>query len=367
MSSQIDPDYDYASEYAGHDQGIAVVGAGAIVEAAHLPAYGDAGFDVVGLYDKDHERATEVAEGAPQDLTVYDDLPDLLSDDEVDVVDIAVPPMYQRDIVEAVVKSGRHVLCQKPLSDDLAKAEEIIEMVEDADVDAAVNQQMRWEKSMRAVKQLLEAGELGTPLRGKIEVNIDTDWSAWGWIVDAPRMEVMYHSIHYLDTMRYLFGEPRRVRSTMARAPGQLPEGETRTLHLLEYGDDLRAMVDANHNNWADGYAEFRFEGTEGTVRGTIGLFDNYPESGPDVFEYRSDPDAEWESHHIERAWFPDAFIGTMGSLLESIESGERAPTHPTDNIETLRLANATYQSASEKVAVEPSTVDEDHYYEEPT
>lgn len=364
MSPPVDPNFDYASEYAGHDQGIAVVGCGVIVEATHLPAYADAGFNIVGVYDRDRDRAETVADGSEHDLTVYETLDDLLDDGDVDVVDIAVPPMFQRDIVEQVINAGRHVLCQKPLSDELAEAREIVDLVEDSDVAAAVNQQMRWEKSIRAVKGLLKSGALGTPLRGKIEVNIDTDWSAWGWMVDSPRLEVMYHSVHYLDTMRYLFGDPVRVRSTMASAPDQLPEGETRTIHLLEYDDDLRASVDTNHNNWADGYAEFRFEGTEGTVRGTIGLFDNYPESGPDEFEYRAGPDADWESHHVERAWFPDAFIGTMGSLLESVESGEDAPTHPNDNIETLKLANATYRSAAEDVAVDPATVTEDYFYE---
>jgi predicted dehydrogenase len=183
-------------------------------------------------------------------------------------------------------------------------------------------------------------------------------------MVDSPRLEVMYHSVHYLDTMRYLFDDPELIRSTMARAPDQLPEGETRAVHILEYDGDLQATVDANHNNWADGYAEFRFEGTEGTVRGTIGLFDNYPESGPDKFEYRLGPDAEWQSHHVERAWFPDAFIGTMGSLLESIHSGKSPQTHPSDNIETLRLANAAYRSASERTAFDPSTVENDYYFE---
>lgn len=364
MSPEITPQYDYASEYGGPDYGIAVVGAGEIVEVAHLPAYADAGFEVVGIYDRDQERATEVAEGSAHDLVVYDDLDNLFDDPDVDVVDIAVPPMYQRDIVERVVDSGRHILCQKPLSNKLAEAEEIVEIVDDADVSAAVNQQMRWEKSMRAVRELLDEGALGTPLRGKIEVNIDTDWSAWGWMVNSPRLEVIYHSIHYLDTMRYLFGDPDRIRSMMARNPDQLPEGETRTIHLLEYEGDLRATVDANHNNWADGYAEFRFEGTEGTVRGTIGLFDNYPDSGPDKFEYRPGSDAEWESHHVEQAWFPDAFIGTMGSLLECINTGKTPQTHPSDNIETLRLANAAYRSASEAVGVDPSTVTDDYIYE---
>jgi predicted dehydrogenase len=364
MAPTVDPRYDYASEYGGHDQGIAVVGCGAIVAAAHLPAYADAGFDVVGVYDRDVDRATEVAANSDHDPTVYGRLDDLLDDDDVEVVDIAVPPTYQRDIVERVVDAGRHVLCQKPLATELAAANEIVDLVDRSGVAAAVNQQMRWEKSIRTVGRLLDEGALGTPLRAKIEVNIDTDWSAWEWMVDSARLEVMYHSVHYLDAMRYLFGDPERVRSVMARAPGQVPEGETRSLHVLEYADDLRATVDTNHNNWADGYAEFRFEGTDGTVRGTIGLFDSYPESGPDEFEYRPGPDAEWESYRVERAWFPDAFVGTMGSLLESVESGEDAPTHPSDNVRTLRLVNATYRSASEGVAVDPATVTDDHVYE---
>lgn len=362
MPPVANPEFDYASDYQGHDHGIAIVGAGAIVEVAHLPAYADAGFDVVGLYDVDAERAETVAAGSSFDLAVYADLDDLLADDAVDVVDIAVPPMYQHDIVERVVDTGRDLLCQKPLSNDFEEAVAIVEAIEDAGVTAAVNQQMRWEKSIRAAKQLIDAGELGTVLAGSIDVNIDIDWTVWDWIVDLRRVEVMFHSIHYLDTMRYLFGEPNLVYSTMARAPGQGIRAETRTRHTLEYDGDVRASVDSAHNNWADGYARFRFEGTDGTVKGTLGLLDNYPEGNPDEFAFRSGPDADWEHHEVETAWFPDAFIGTMGSLLESIETGETAAVTPRDHLETLRLTNATYKSASLHESVDPSTVAENHY-----
>lgn len=93
-------------------------------------------------------------------------------------------------------------------------------------------------------------------------------------------------------------------------------------------------------------------------------MFDNYPESGPDEFEYRPGPDADWKSDHVERAWFPGAFIGTMGSVLESAKSGDPTPTQPSDNVHTLELVNATYRSDSEGVAVDPSTVTDDDVYE---
>lgn len=180
-------------------------------------------------------------------------------------------------------------------------------------------------------------------------------------MLESPHLEVMFHSIHYLDAMRYLFGDPIGVSSTMARVPDQPAEGETRTLHVLEYPNQLRATIDVNHNNWADPYARFRFEGAEGLVRGTIGLFDHYPESGPDTFEFLPKRASEAEQHEIDNAWSPGAFIGTMGSLLEAIETGETPPTHVDDNLETLRLANATYEAWNDRRTVDPATVAEDH------
>ncbi|MEY7851775.1 Gfo/Idh/MocA family protein [Natrarchaeobius sp. A-rgal3] len=357
----VDPTRDYTERYSGlGGLEIGIVGCGEIVESAHLPAYDAAGFSVAGVTDENAERATEVADRF--DVVAYPDLETMVAD--VDVVDVAVPPRFQPEIVDTVVDAGCHLLCQKPLADDFEAAERICERVADADVVAAVNQQMRWEKSIRAVSDLLEEGALGTPLRATIEVNIETDWSNWGWMLESPRLEVMFHSIHYLDAMRSLFGDPVGVSSTMAKVPSQPAEGETRTLHVLEYPDQLRATIDVNHNNWADPYARFRFEGTEGLVRGTIGLFDHYPESGPDTFEFLAAGDSEGERYEISDAWFPDAFVGTMGSLLEAIETGETPPTHVQDNLETLRLANATYKSWNERSRVDPSTVAEDH---EPT
>ncbi|MFP8953475.1 Gfo/Idh/MocA family protein [Natrialbaceae archaeon A-arb3/5] len=354
----VDPNYDYVAEYGGDGRyDIGIVGCGEIVESAHLPAYEDAGFSVTGVTDIDEERAREVADAF--DLEVYPDVETMA--EAVDVVDIAVPPQYQREIVETVVSAGCHVLCQKPLALEFDDATAIRDAIDEAGVVAAVNQQMRWEKSIRATNELLENGDLGTPLRGTIEVNIETDWSNWEWMLTSPRFEVFFHSIHYLDAMRSLFGDPDGVYSQMAQVPDQAADAETRTTHTLTYPDQLRALVDVNHNNWADPYARFRFEGTEGVVRGTIGLFDHYPDSGPDTFEFRRRSDEEWETHDVADAWFPDAFVGTMGSLLDAIDAGTTPPTHPDDNIRTLQLANATYQSWNEGRVVDPETVTDDH------
>ena len=70
----------------------------------------------------------------------------------------------------------------------------------------------------------------------------------WPWLAAAPRLEVNYHSIHYLDAMRSLFGEPEWVtsRHTSYAEQGEV-QGETKTITILDYEDGLQAMVAVNH------------------------------------------------------------------------------------------------------------------------
>ncbi len=359
----VDPHRDYTREYGQYDEyGIGIVGAGQIVEQAHLPAYEKAGFDVRGVTDLDRERARTVADSFGIDI--YDDLDELLDDSTVDVVDIAVPPYAQRDVVEQVVGTGRHVLLQKPLSNDLDEAREIAALVDDAGVVAAVNQQLRWEKSIRTVHEVIDRGELGTPLRGRFDFGIVSDWSGYPWLQDSPRLDLLYFGIHYLDAFRYLFGDPERTYASVARTPGREEVGETRSTTILEYEDDLRATLEVTHDSWAEQYADFRFEGTDGVVRGTVGLFMGIGDGAAGRFEFRSRGDDEWETHDVANPRFPDAFIGSMGSLLECIETGATPSTAPDDNVRTLRLVNAAYKSTNEKCAVDPADVTTDHYPE---
>jgi predicted dehydrogenase len=122
-----------------HRRPIAIVGAGAIVDVAHLPAYRDAGLEVCGLVDLDRERAAEVAarHGVPN---VYGDLDELLADERVEVVDIAVVPWAQPEVLGAVLAAGKHALAQKPFAPDLATGRDLVATARAAGVHVAVNQ-----------------------------------------------------------------------------------------------------------------------------------------------------------------------------------------------------------------------------------
>jgi predicted dehydrogenase len=342
---------------ARHDHGIGIIGCGGIVNYAHLPAYRAHGLNIIACYDVNADAARKTA--ADHEIPrVYATLDELLADPAIEIVDIAVPAWHQRSIAEQALAAGKHLLCQKPLSEDLADAKAIAAAGRSAGRKVAVNQQMRWSAGIAAARDLIGRGLIGEPTDAQIQVSIHTPWHMWPWLRDAPRLEVMYHSIHYLDSIRSLFGDPEWVTSSHAKYPGQLERAETKTITTLDYPSGLQALVAVNHHDESgDAYAIFRFLGTEGVIKGTIGLLYNYPAGRPDTLQIHSRrlaPDM-WLDVKLEGLWIPDAFIGPMAGLMAAIESGGDPPTDATDNLNTLRLVHAAYTSAAERRAVRPA------------
>ena len=235
------------------DYGIAIVGASKVARYAHLPVYRDWSLRVVGITDLDQEQAKAVAKEF-QVPKVYPDLSALLSDDSVQIVDIAVPAEFQPEIACQALEAGRHLLCQKPFAVRYGDARKVVELAEARGLKVAVNQQMRWTPSMRAVKELMHRGWPGEPLRTEFEINL---WEGLGgWVLEVDPFDVLYYSIHFYDVSRFLYEEPEWVYSICGKWPGQALKGETRTNTLLEYPSGLQLLHRTNHNNHAgDTYA----------------------------------------------------------------------------------------------------------------
>jgi predicted dehydrogenase len=332
-----------------HDYGIGVIGCGGIVNYAHLPAYRKHSLRVLACFDQNPEAAAKTAreQGIPRVAATLDEM---LADPEIEIVDIAVTPWAQAEIAERAIAAGKHLLCQKPLAMDYATAARLVDLAREAGVVLAVNHQMRWDAGIRVSKQLISQGALGEVADGRIEVSIRTPWHMWPWIAQSERLEVMYHSIHYLDSIRYLFGDPLAVTARHARWPGQPEVGETRTMTILDFPGDLRVVVDANHHNWSeDAYARFRWLGTAGIVDGTLGLLYDYPTGRVDTLRYQPNREPlSWHEAALSTWWIPDAFAGPMASLMEAVQTGEPPVTAGAGNLGTIATVLAAYRSAIE-------------------
>ncbi|MSR65435.1 MAG: Gfo/Idh/MocA family oxidoreductase [Verrucomicrobiae bacterium] len=346
---------------AKHDYGIASVGCGGISTACHLPIYRRHGLNVVGCFDASPEAREKFAR-AFSIPTVYSSLDELLADEKVQIVDIAVPATEQRRIVEKVASAGKHMLCQKPLAESFDDAKACVAAAKKHKVTLAVNQQLRWSPAIAATKDLLHRGLLGEPTLGTIQVNACTPWHKWEWIRVKKTIDVLYTSIHFLDSMRHLFGDPERIYVSGTPPPDGSCVGETRTIQVLEYKGSLRGLVHDEHHNIAnadDWYGLYRVEGTEGIAKGRLGSLFGFLTGVPDSISFMSRKlrTGWWVTPTLEGGWFPDAFIGPMASLMESLQTGKPPLTSGEDHLRTLQLVFAAYKSMEEKRAVRPSEI----------
>ncbi|MCA9070754.1 MAG: Gfo/Idh/MocA family oxidoreductase, partial [Planctomycetaceae bacterium] len=128
------------------DMGIGCIGAGFIMADCHLVSYKKAGLQPVAIASQNMENAKQVG-NRHQIPLVYENYHKLLIDPQVEILDIAVPPDVQLDVVRKAVEHNDHIrgiLAQKPLGMNLAEAREIVKLCDEAGIALAVNQNMRY-------------------------------------------------------------------------------------------------------------------------------------------------------------------------------------------------------------------------------
>jgi predicted dehydrogenase len=336
------------------DVGIGVVGAGFIVRDCHLVAYADAGFRVAGITSRSIDKAREVAtlRRLPR---VYDSVEQMLDDPAIDVVDIAVPPNEQPGVIDRVLaRRGcvRGILAQKPLAMSYDVAKRLVDACTAAGVVLQINQNMRYDHSVRALKTLLDGGLLGDPVLATIEMRAIPHWMPWA--EGGRSLSTFVMSIHHLDTFRYWLGDPERVMASTRPDPRTtFSHCDGINLYILEYASGARASAwddvwagPAREGAGADFDVRWRVEGTEGLALGTIG-WPGWPQRVASTIDYSTVADqGAWHRPRWTDAWFPDAFAGTMSGLLRALETGLEPDIAGSDNLKTIALCEAVLAAA---------------------
>ena len=332
-----------------HPKPIVLIGAGAIVRTAHLPAYHRLGFPIAGLFDVRLETAQRAAAdfGVP---TVFATLTEAChAADHADVVfDVAVPGGQVLGVLRCLPESAA-VLIQKPMGEDLPMARDILDMCRERRLIAAMNFQLRFSPNMLALRDLLARGALGEVVDIEVRLQVRQPWETWPFMRGLPRLEVLYHSIHYLDTIRSIAGEPRGVYCRAVGHPSLTEFSDPRSSIILDYGDRLRCSLTLNHTHVfgpKHRTSMFKVEGTKGAALLSMGVNLEYPSGLPDTLEITQD--GEWRDVPLRGSWFTEAFEGPMSNLQRFIAGEDPALVSPvTDAIKTMAVVEACYQSSA--------------------
>lgn len=337
---------------------IGILGSGFIVNDCHLLAYREAGFNPIAIASRKRENAARVAQHHGL-AKVYDTYEHLIDDATIEVLDIAVPPNAQVGLIKQACqrRTVKGILAQKPLGVSYTEAVEAVRACEAAGITLAVNQNMRYDQSVRAGKTLLENGTIGEPVLATIDMRGIPHWMPWqaelGWVT----LRIM--SIHHLDCFRYWFGEPERIFCSVRTDPRtKFPHMDGICSYILEYANGLRCIsIDdpwtgpAREGCPGDIYLRWRIEGLNGLAIGDLGWVKE-PYTTPSTVQYAAKGFRGFQCPVWSESWFPDAFVGTMAQLLIALEQGTEPAISGRDNLKTMALVDAAYRSATEHRAI---------------
>jgi predicted dehydrogenase len=258
---------------------ITLIGAGAIVSLAQLPAYKLAGFSIKGIYDIDRKKAIDVAKqfNIPHIYTTLSEACTISPNENI-IFDLAVPSIQIVPTLEKIPRNS-HALIQKPMGENLAEAQEIVNMCKQRNIHGSINFQLRYAPYILALKDAIRRGWLGDRIvTVQIYLNVHMPWASWPFLATAKRLELTYHSIHYVDLVRDLLAphEPSALHCRTSRHAVMPQLTPVRSSYSFEYKHDPMLFVNIytnHHHRWGVKHAHsyLLVEGTEGVAKAQIG------------------------------------------------------------------------------------------------
>src|SRR3954447_19533347 len=342
---------------------IGCIGAGMIMAECHLAAYKEAGFPVVAIASRTKANAQKVATrwGSP---TVHDTPERLIEDNNVDIIDLAFPPDLQPALIRHALKQKhiKAILAQKPLALSVEEAVKLRDEAAAAGKILSVNQNMRYDQAMRVLKQIIDSGALGEIVFAEIDMHAIPHWQTF--LADYDRLTLSNMSVHHLDVLRFLFGDPDEITTLTRKDPRTtFAHSDGIVVSTLRFPSGVLAvsLEDVWSGPRQEGYRDdqhirFRVDGTEGVAKGTIG----WPTGAPSTLSYASTKTTggEWVTPEWDTMWFPQAFIGVMEQLQHAVATGTPPALSVADNVKTVALIEAGYRSLAERRAVKLSEID---------
>ncbi|WP_127585013.1 Gfo/Idh/MocA family protein [Paenibacillus koleovorans] len=314
------------------------------------------GVQVVALCNRSVGKMLDRAQafGIPESAC-YTSIDAMLAEAELDIVDIVTGPETHLEFVEKASAAGKHIMCQKPFARSLEEAERMVSVTKKAGVRLMVTENWRWLQPFQTIKHVIESGTLGRIHTARyMHSDFYTTRMAPDKSIPQPFFRAMPHLLfyemgaHWFDTWRFLFGEPSRLYAVLTSVSPYVvgEDGGVVTLgHEHFYGTldmswstrrELQGTpgdeVKANHKE------SFLIEGDKGTIRygasGQITVIDN--EGAVSVVAESTELDHE-ESHYRLQSHF-----------ISCLNDGTAFQTSGEDNLRTLQLIFATYESARE-------------------
>jgi predicted dehydrogenase len=310
------------------------------------------GAECIALCDRDRGRAEALA--AKLGISaVYDDAEAMLRRERPDFVDIITSRKTHPELVRLAASLKVPCICQKPLASSPAEARELAEACRRSGVPLFVHENWRWQKPIRELKKVLDAGTIGAPFRARIEmVSGFPVFENQPYLKDEEKFLVADMGIHILDTARFLFGEAATLYCETHQVHRDI-RGEDVATVMMSMGAAKTTVV------CSMGFPESPLERdcfpqTSIFVEGERGSVELAPDywlrvTTADGTHSRRCPPPIYPWLAAAYAVAQSSLVDCNADMLRAFRSGGLAETHAGDNLKTLELTFDAYTSASER------------------
>lgn len=303
---------------------------------------------VVAIANRTEARARALASefGIP---AVYDDISRLLDHEQVDVVDIITAPETHADLIRIAADRGVPIICQKPLALEFETAREAAAYCAERGVPLLVHENFRWQTPIREAARELGDGAIGTPFRARLEFTTGFPvFRNQPFLARLPRLILADVGVHVLDVARFLFGEASSLAAQTRRVNPSIAGEDVATL-LLAIGNGITLTCELSFSTSleVDPFPEtlLRVEGTDGTLELRQGLRLAITRDGRTTSRRVAPPEYPWVDPFY--AVVHASIVPCITDLLAAIRGEHPAETTAADNLRTLALVGAAYQSAA--------------------
>jgi len=301
---------------------------------------------LVGSCNRDIEKAR--ATGLP----AFSDLAEMLEATTPDLLDIILPPVAHAQAIKTALDAGvKTLICQKPFCRSLTEARDMIQTADRLDARIIVHENFRFQPWYRRMKDVLADGKIGDVqqltfrLRPGDGQGPEAYLDRQPYFQDMERFLIHETAVHWVDTFRYLLGEPTAVYADL-RKVNPVIAGEDAGFVLFDHPNGVRAMFDGNRNldHAADNHrrtmGEALVEGTKGSLilrgDGSLALREFGQTDESEVL-----PPDTW-----------DGFGGDCVHLLQShvisgLLKGTALENEAKDYVRVIEIEEAIYQSAA--------------------
>lgn len=321
------------------DLDVGVIGCGWI-GGLQLAAYQQAGVRVRALCDRNLDRAEAYrCQFFPQ-AKVFDDVDMFLDESEVAVVDIATHVDVRPDLVEKALRSGKHVLSQKPFVEDLDVGLRLIAIADEVGRMLAVNQNGRWAPHFGAMLALVSSGIIGTVVSADFLVAWPQDLIVEAMPAFATMRDLILYDFgsHWFDIVGQLAPHgDLAVWAVTGRRPGQVIAAPAQASVVISGNDFMSSLVFRAADRFEE-VGRYRVVGTEGVVTHSGKHLGGHT---VEVSTCRGQARIE-----VSNDWFRHGLTGSMCSVLNAITSGTKPANSAESALRGLSLCFAAITSA---------------------